>query len=333
MPREVPEVQILTELREPLDAPNDQQNPNTSIDAPTGLARTTSSATRRERRESDSELIAAVPRPTTVVTRSGTSAIAAPRASAPLAKTAVTAPPRRFKKPTKRNVAGGVVMTFAVGLIATMALPAYAFGSGTVGFDADNSTDLAGAAQSITVADTAAALAVSRDAYTAPTTEQLQAARDAAAAAVAATEAATAAASAAASASASPAATPTAGTFAVNPPSGAYSGQAIVDYAEQFVGVVPYSAGATPEAGFGCDGLTQYVFGQFGVYLPRIVGNQAAMGIRVSPEDAQPGDLVVWPMYHVGIYDGSGGVIDSPDWGRFVEHRPLWGSYYFVRIV
>jgi cell wall-associated NlpC family hydrolase len=327
----VPEVQILTELREPLDAPNDQQNPNTSIDAPSGVARTAAPVSRRERRESDSEIVPAVPRPTTVVTRSATSTIAAPRASAPVAKTAATHPPRRFTKPTKRNVAGGVVMTFAVGLIATMALPAYAFGSGTVGFDADNSTDLAGAAQSITVDDTAAALAVSRDAYTAPTTEQLQAARDAAAAAVAATEAATAAATAAASASS--AATPTAGTFAVNPPSGAYSGQAIVDYAEQFVGVVPYSAGATPEAGFGCDGLTQYVFGQFGVYLPRIVGNQAAMGIRVSPEDAQPGDLVVWPMYHVGIYDGSGGVIDSPDWGRFVEHRPLWGSYYFVRIV
>jgi cell wall-associated NlpC family hydrolase len=329
MPREVPEVQILTELREPLDAPNDQQNPNTSIHAPAGATSTAAPGSRRERRESESEIVPAVPRPTTVVTRSATSMIAAPRASAPVATKAATHPPRRFTKPTKRNVAGGVVMTFAVGLIATMALPAYAFGSGTVGFDADNSTDLAKAAQSITVDDTAAALAVSRDAYTAPTIEQLQAARDAAAAAVAATEASTAAATAAASASV----TPTAGTFAVNPPSGAYSGQAVVDYAEQFVGVVPYSAGATPEAGFGCDGLTQYVFGQFGIYLPRIVGNQAAMGIRVSPEDAQPGDLVVWPMYHIGIYDGAGGVIDSPDWGRFVEHRPLWGSYYFVRIV
>lgn len=293
----------LTEFRESLDAPNDQPNPNTSID--------------------ENAIVPAVPRPLTPVTRSATSVIAAPRASAAVAKSAQTAPPRRFKMPTKRNVAGGVVMAFAVGLIATMALPAYAFGNGNAGFDAKNSTDLAGGAQTLTVDDTAAALAVSRDAYTAPTSEQLQAARDAAAAAVAATEASTASAST----------TPTAGTFAVNPPSGAYSGQAVVDYAEQFVGVVPYSAGATPEAGFGCDGLTQYVFGQFGVYLPRIVGNQAAMGIRVSPEDAQPGDLVVWPMYHIGIYDGAGGVIDSPDWGRMVEHRALWGSYYFVRIV
>ena len=329
MLREVPEVQILTELREPLDAPNDQQNPNTSIDTPAGVSRTAAApGSRRERRESESDIVPSVPRPTTVVTRSATSVIAAPRASAPVAKATVqTAPPRRLKMPTRRNVAGGVVMTFALGLIATMALPAYAFGNGTAGFDANNSTDLAGAAQSITVDDTAAALAVSRDAYTAPTSEELQAARDAAAAAVAATEASTAAASTAS------ATTPATGTFAVNPPSGSYSGQAVVDYAEQFVGVVPYSAGATPEAGFGCDGLTQYVFGQFGIYLPRIVGNQAAMGIRVSPEDAQPGDLVVWPMYHIGIYDGAGGVIDSPDWGRMVEHRALWGSYYFVRIV
>jgi cell wall-associated NlpC family hydrolase len=328
----VPEVQILTEIREPLDARNDQQNPNSSIDTPAGATNIAAPASRRERRESESEIVPAVPRPTTVVTRSATAMIAAPRASAPATRAAVqTAPQSRFKKPTKRNVAGGVVMTFAVGLIATMALPAYAFGNGNAGFDSNNSADLAGGAQSITVDDTAAALAVSRDAYTAPTSEELQAARDAAAAAVAATEASTAAAASAASASA--AAAPTAGTFAVNPPSGAYSGQAVVDYAEQFVGVVPYSAGATPEAGFGCDGLTQYVFGQFGIYLPRIVGNQAAMGIRVSPEDAQPGDLVVWPMYHIGIYDGAGGVIDSPDWGRMVEHRALWGSYYFVRIV
>jgi cell wall-associated NlpC family hydrolase len=331
MPREVPEVQILTELREPLDAPNGQQNPNTSIDAPSAATSAAAQVSRRERRELQDDIVPAVPRPTTAVTRSASSMIAAPSASAPVARATVqTAPPRRLKKPTKRNVAGGVVMTFAVGLIATMALPAYAFGNGNAGFNSNNSANVAGAAQSITVDDTAAALAVSRDAYTAPTSEELQAARDAAAAAVAATEASTAAAASAASASA---AAPTAGTFAVNPPSGAYSGQAVVDFAEQFVGVVPYSAGATPEAGFGCDGLTQYVFGQFGVYLPRIVGNQAAMGIRVSPEDAQPGDLVVWPMYHIGIYDGAGGVIDSPDWGRYVEHRPLWGSYYFVRIV
>lgn len=120
----------------------------------------------------------------------------------------------------------------------------------------------------------------------------------------------------------------------VAPPSQSYSGQAVVDYAEQFVGVVPYGYGAHPSDSFGCDGLTQYVYGQFGIQLPRLVSRQAAMGVRVSAQDAAPGDLVVWPGSHIGIYDGRGGVIHSPDWGRYVTHaNGLWGSYYFVRLV
>ncbi|MCS5733992.1 C40 family peptidase [Herbiconiux daphne] len=124
------------------------------------------------------------------------------------------------------------------------------------------------------------------------------------------------------------------GGIVVAPPAQSYSGEAVVAYAEQFVGVVPYGYGADPNDSFGCDGLTQYVFGQFGIQLPRLVSRQAAMGVRVSPQDAQAGDLVVWPGTHIGIYDGTGGVIHSPDWGRYVTHNPgLWGSYYFVRLV
>jgi cell wall-associated NlpC family hydrolase len=118
----------------------------------------------------------------------------------------------------------------------------------------------------------------------------------------------------------------------VNPPSG-IDGNAVVAYAEQFVGVVPYTGGATPEEGFGCDGLTQYVYGQFGISLPRYVPIQAAAGIRISDADARAGDAVVWSG-HIGIYDGDGGVIHAPDYGRMVEHaHSLWGSYYFVRFL
>jgi cell wall-associated NlpC family hydrolase len=234
----------------------------------------------------------------------------------------------RFKKPTKKNAVSAVVMTFAAGLIATMALPAYAFGGGG-NFDSTVATDVSlSGAQTLEVPDASAALAVSRDNYKAPTTEELAAAREAAAAAVAATEAANRAAEAAASKGAT-----ANSAFTVNPPAGAYSGAALVAFAEQFVGVVPYGSGASPDTSFGCDGLTQYVFGAFGIYLPRTVSNQAAMGIPIAPEDAQAGDLMVYPIGHIGIYDGNGGIIDSPDWGRYVEHRPVWGSYYFVRIV
>jgi cell wall-associated NlpC family hydrolase len=123
------------------------------------------------------------------------------------------------------------------------------------------------------------------------------------------------------------------GVFTENPPAASYSGSAVVAYAEQFVGVVPYGSGNNPNDSFSCDGLTQYVFGKFGVSLPRTVSAQAARGVRISPADAQAGDLVVWPGSHIGIYDGNGGVIHSPTPGRKVTHaKGLWGSYQFFRV-
>ncbi|WP_157079009.1 C40 family peptidase [Herbiconiux solani] len=277
-----------------------------------------------------------------------TSVPAAPAAATPAAKTdlatrkAAAAPAQRapfirkprFAKPTKKGTVSVVVMTFAAALVATMALPAYAFGGGG-SFDNGVSTDAAlSGQQTLVVPDASAQLAISRDNYTAPTTEQLAAAREAAAAAVAATQAAElAATNAANAATAKKTSGASSGAFTVNPPSGSYSGAALVAFAEQFVGVVPYGSGASPDTSFGCDGLTQYVFGAFGIYLPRTVSNQAAMGIPIAPEDAQAGDLMIYPIGHVGIYAGDGTMIDSPDWGRYVEHRPTWGSYYFVRIV
>jgi cell wall-associated NlpC family hydrolase len=263
--------------------------------------------------------------------------LALPTAAAVVAKASAVPAKRgpsiripRLKKPTKKGAVSVVVMTFAAALVATMALPAYAFGGGG-NFDTGVATDASlSGAQTLEVPDASAALAISRDNYKAPTTEELAAAREAAAAAVAATEAANRAADLAAAKGATAS---TSGAFTVNPPSGSYSGAAIVAFAEQFVGVVPYGSGASPDTSFGCDGLTQYVFGAFGIYLPRTVSNQAAMGIPIAPEDAQAGDLMVYPIGHIGIYDGAGGIIDSPDWGRYVEHRPVWGSYYFVRIV
>jgi len=257
-------------------------------------------------------------------------AAAVAKASAVPAKRGPSIRMPRVKKPTKKGAVSVVVMTFSAALVATMALPAYAFGGGG-NFDSGVATDASlSGAQTLEVPDASAALAISRDNYTAPTTEELAAAREAAAAAVAATEAANRAADVAAAKGATAS---TSGAFTVNPPSGSYSGAAIVAFAEQFVGVVPYGSGASPDTSFGCDGLTQYVFGAFGIYLPRTVSNQAAMGIPIAPEDAQAGDLMVYPIGHIGIYDGAGGIIDSPDWGRYVEHRPVWGSYYFVRIV
>ena len=50
--------------------------------------------------------------------------------------------------------------------------------------------------------------------------------------------------------------------------------------------------------------------------------------------DPPPGDLVIFPNFHVGIYAGNGQMIDAPTEGRMVELGGLdaGGSYYFVRL-
>jgi peptidoglycan DL-endopeptidase CwlO len=119
----------------------------------------------------------------------------------------------------------------------------------------------------------------------------------------------------------------------INPPNQAYSGAAVLAYAAQFVGVVPYGTGNSPSTSFSCDGYTQYVFAGFGISLPRTADRQAALGVRIAKADAVAGDLVWWPGQHIGIYDGAGGMYNSPDYPRFVEHASgLWGNPVFIRL-
>jgi cell wall-associated NlpC family hydrolase len=260
------------------------------------------------------------------------SAIASVAATQPadLATIIASRPARRFAvrapRLTMRGAVKSGVLVACLGLGAVTALPAYAMTP--TGTNPIASTVNAGGTfvpttgaeptQNLTIEQTAAPLAVSRDGYVATDPAELQAARDAEAAATASVVTASSASSTSAS------------TWAA--PQG-YSGSAIVAYAEQFVGVVPYGWGANPNDSFGCDGLTQYVFGQFGISLPRGVDHQAALGTQISRSDAQAGDLVVWPGEHIGIYDGNGGIVHSPDFGRFVEHASsLWGSPIFVRL-
>ncbi len=119
----------------------------------------------------------------------------------------------------------------------------------------------------------------------------------------------------------------------IAPPAQAYSGAALIAYAAQFVGLVPYGEGNSPTTSFSCDGYTQYVFAGFGISLPRGADHQAALGVRIDQSQAVAGDLVWWPGRHVGIYDGNGGMYNSPTWGRYVEHvDTLWGSPVFIRL-
>jgi soluble lytic murein transglycosylase-like protein len=91
---------------------------------------------------------------------------------------------------------------------------------------------------------------------------------------------------------------------------------------------VPYRWGGTnPATGLDCSGLTQRVYADMGISLPRTAAQQASAGRPVaSLADAQPGDLVFFDysssragIDHVGIYIGNGQMIAAPQEGESVK--------------
>ena len=88
------------------------------------------------------------------------------------------------------------------------------------------------------------------------------------------------------------------------------TGQAIVDYACQFIGN-PYVWGGTSLTnGADCSGFVQSVYAHFGVSLPRTTYDMVNSGYAVSYEEALPGDLILYDG-HVGLYMGDGTIVNA----------------------
>lgn len=87
-------------------------------------------------------------------------------------------------------------------------------------------------------------------------------------------------------------------------------GQAVIDYACQFIGN-PYVWGGTSlTEGADCSGFVQSVYAHFGVSLPRTTYDMVYSGYEVSYENALPGDLILYDG-HVGIYMGDGTIVNA----------------------
>lgn len=106
----------------------------------------------------------------------------------------------------------------------------------------------------------------------------------------------------------------------------------MLDFAKKFLGT-PYVWGGTSPSGFDCSGLVQYVYGKYGIKLPRLSADQARSGARVGLDDLKPGDLVAWDNSsrnngadHIAIYIGNGQIIEAPRPGAAVQINTIYDS-------
>jgi cell wall-associated NlpC family hydrolase len=118
----------------------------------------------------------------------------------------------------------------------------------------------------------------------------------------------------------------------------------IILTAQEFMGAKYVWAANGPEC-FDCSGFTKYVYRENGMTIPRYSGHQAKVGIKVSYDELQVGDLVFFDtekkyrkkVNHVGIYMGDNKfihassakkrvIITSFNEKQFYKRRFLWGQ-------
>ena len=109
----------------------------------------------------------------------------------------------------------------------------------------------------------------------------------------------------------------------------------VVGIGLQYVGVPYVWGGSTPERGFDCSGLTQYVYAKAGIVIPRTSRSQFAAGTYIARDRLDllhAGDLVFFgvggdanQVHHVGIYIGGGSFLHAPQTGENVQVASLTG--------
>jgi len=113
----------------------------------------------------------------------------------------------------------------------------------------------------------------------------------------------------------------------------ATSGQAIVEYAESFVGKVPYLWGHDTPAGWDCSGMTEYIYQHFGYStIPRTAAEQQQW--VQSTKAPVPGGLAFFAgadgtaaaAGHVGIIVGANKMVDAYGTGYGTRYNDIYGD-------
>lgn len=99
---------------------------------------------------------------------------------------------------------------------------------------------------------------------------------------------------------------------------------AIANYAQQFVGVLPYIWGESDLSyGADCSGFTSAIYREYGYSIPRSSDAQAYGGMSVSMDDLRPGDIIAYPG-HVAMYIDGTTVVHAPGDGTTVSYGDLY---------
>ena len=110
-------------------------------------------------------------------------------------------------------------------------------------------------------------------------------------------------------------------------------GEQVARTVQKYIGC-SYSYGSMGPNSFDCSGLTSYVYGQYGLKLPRTSNSQGSYGSYVDKNNLVAGDLVFFSnrsdrsINHVGIYIGNGNFVHASTSTRGVVMDNLSSTYY-----